>query len=428
MAVPPTCDVVVVGAGLAGLTAAYRLRRAGLTVAVMEARDEPGGRALTRFVDGEPTDLGGEWVGRAHRRVVRLMRELDLQLEPAGNTGHPVLWRLPDREQLSARPPKTVWPGLLRGIANAAWLSRRMPAEAPWSAPRARELDTHSVVDWLDGLALHADARYVLERTLGSMACGALHAMSLLQLVWLLRIAGGPLRSLNAGFQSRVGGGAQQIARRLAGALGDRMHYRTPCERVDQDSDGVVVTGAGVQMRGRRAVVAVPVTQLNDIHFEPALELIHRELTRLRIQPGVKVVGILPVGHSVRHNTVVGGEVLWAGWRRGDRVTGFVPASADASDSALIADLADAFRVAASDLRATTVMRWADQPHIGGCDAVFAPGQVTGLGPHLRRPHGLVEFAGAERSSWPINMEGAVRSGERAAAATLAALRTNYTL
>jgi monoamine oxidase len=150
------------------------------------------------------------------------------------------------------------------------------------------------------------------------------------------------------------------------------------------------------------------------------------ELTRLQdlhIDAGTKVIALLPQGHSVRHNTVLGGDVLWGAWRRGDRVTGFVPTVETAiPDDALVADLAQAFGVQPHQLRAPTVLRWADEHHIEGCDAVFAPGEVCALGPLMTRRHGLIEFAGAERSSWPDNMEGAVRSGEQAATRTLAAL------
>jgi monoamine oxidase len=105
-------------------------------------------------------------------------------------------------------------------------------------------------------------------------------------------------------------------------------------------------------------------------------------------------------------------------------VTGFVPPMAgEVSDNDLINDLAAAFGVQPpSDLRSPTVFRWAEQDYIGGCDPVFAPGQVRGFGRQLTTPHGLVRFANVARSSWPDNMEGAVRSGERAANQTLATL------
>jgi monoamine oxidase len=72
--------------------------------------------------------------------------------------------------------------------------------------------------------------------------------------------------------------------------------------------------------------------------------------------------------------------------------------------------------VSAADLHNPVICRWSSHPAIGGCDIGFTPGQLTAMGPHLAAGHGLVDFAGAERSSWPNNMEGAVESGNLAAA------------
>lgn len=417
----PPVDVAVVGAGLAGLTAAGAVQRAGRSVVVVEARDEVGGRARSRELDGLTADYGGEWIGRAHRRMHRLVRDLGLDVEPAANIGRRIRWRLPNRSTTGRLPPPRTWLGLARAIGRAAWQSRGIDPEAPWTARRAGELDDRSVAGWLDEIGLHAEARYLLERLIGSLACQSLDSMSLLHLLWLLRIAGGPVRSLNATFQWRISQGAQQVARGLAEPLAVRLN--TPIERINQDGDTATIHATELSVRAKRVIVAVPVTQLPRISFDPPLPPDLQRLSDLHIGPGTKVIAVLAHGHSVRHNTVLGGDILWGGWRRGDRVTGFVPpAGADATDDALVADLASAFDVRPDQLRSATVVRWTDEPHIGGCDAVFAPGEVCALGPLLARPHGLLEFAGAERSSWPDNMEGAVRSGERAAHRTLTAL------
>lgn len=419
----PFVDVAVVGAGLAGLTAARAVHRTGRSVFVAEARDEVGGRARSRELEGVTADYGGEWIGRAHREMHRLVRELALDVEPAGNIGHPIRWRLPDRVSTGRLPPARTWPGLARFFAHAAWQSRGIDPEAPWTAPRAADFDNRSVAAWLDDLGIDGEARYLLERLLGSLACRELDAMSLLHLLWLFRIAGGPVRSLNATFQWRISQGAQQVARRLAQPLRDAVRLNTPIERISQDDATATIHAAGLSVRANRVIVAVPVTRLSKITFDPPLPPELERLADLHIGPGTKVIAVLPRGHSVRHNTVLGGEMLWGGWRRGDRVTGFVPAAAgESNDDDLVADLAGAFGVRPDRLRSPRVVRWADEPHIGGCDAVFAPGEVRALGPLLVKPHGLLEFAGAERSSWPDNMEGAVRSGQGAARRTLAAL------
>jgi monoamine oxidase len=422
---PSRVDVVVVGAGLAGLSAARRLRRAGKTVMILEARDEVGGRTRSRELDGGVVDFGGEWIGRAHTRMRRLVRELGLHVESARNIGHPILWRLPNRQTCRRLPPTRALREVAGVVVRAGRDSRGVNPSAPWAASRAEELDALSVADWLDQRRLNNDGRYLFERLIGSLACQSLDAMSALQLMWLLRMAGNPIFSVATTFQWRIAEGAQEVSNRIVQELcGESVHLGSPVRRIHQHEDCTEVIAENRNVHGRRTIVATPVPQVTTIAFDPPLPPALERLSQLHVGAGTKVIARLPAGHHVGHNTVVGGRCLWGGWRRGDRITGFTPPMAGkVSDADLISDLATAFGVKSpTGLRCPTVFRWAEQDYIGGCDAVFAPGQVRGFGPLLRDRHGLVHFASVARSSWPDNMEGAVRSGERAADEILATM------
>lgn len=391
---------------------------------VLEARSEVGGRTHSRTVGGVVADFGGEWIGRAHRRTRGLVRELGLTVEPARNTGYPVLWRLPSGESIGRLPPAGSWSGLARVFGKAARLARGIRTTAPWEAPRAREFDAISTSGWFDGL-VDGEAAYVLERLIGSLSSRELERLSLLHFLWWMRLAGGPLRSLHTSFQSRVSEGAQEISRRIARELGDTVRVDAPARRIAQARDEVVVeVDGGEGYEAQRAIIAVPVPNVERIEFDPPLPERQRELSAINIGAATKVIALLPRGHGVRHNTVIGGEALWSAWRHDDRVTGFAPPPSDLLPAeVLVADLARAFRVAPGDLSSATVFRWADEEYIPGCDVAFAPGEVCRYGPALARPHGRLHFAGAERSSWPNNMEGALESGERAARELIQAYR-----
>jgi len=95
-------DVLVVGGGLAGLQAAATVRAHGLVPLVIEAGHELGGRARSGRAGSVAVDFGGEWFGRRHVRLTALARRFNLEVQPAGQLGHPVLWRLGERESVGA--------------------------------------------------------------------------------------------------------------------------------------------------------------------------------------------------------------------------------------------------------------------------------------------------------------------------------------
>ncbi|MGH2866875.1 MAG: flavin monoamine oxidase family protein, partial [Solirubrobacteraceae bacterium] len=382
-------DVIVVGAGLAGLNAARHLRRAGRSVLVLEARSEVGGRTRTRILEGNVADFGGEWIGWAHRRARALARELGLAVEPARNVGHPVLWRLPGGESIGRLPPARTWTDLARVFAAAAWTARAIDRTAPWSVTRASELDAVSVADWIDEMGVCGEARYILERLIGSLSSQQLERLSLLHLLWWMRHAGDPLRSLHTTFQWRLEAGAQELARGIARQFGDAVRTDSLVRKIVQNDSVIVEVEGGETYESERAIIAVPVPYVERIALNPPLPEQFRELSNLHIGPGTKVIALLPPGHGARHNTVIGGERLWGAWRRGDRVTGFAPPpAAELPDDELRADLAHAFNVAAGDLRSPSIFRWAGEAHIPGCDVAFAPGELCRYGPLLARPHG----------------------------------------
>src|SRR6516162_11213205 len=154
-------DVVVVGAGFAGLAAARELTRQGHDVLVFEGRDRVGGRSFTGSVAGLPADLGGTFVGPTQDAVLALAAELEILTTPTYRDGRNLIqwrgWARPYRGTI----PRLSLTGLL-DVGRLLWqferISRSVPLAAPWDARHARKLDDLSLGEWLRSIRATASS------------------------------------------------------------------------------------------------------------------------------------------------------------------------------------------------------------------------------------------------------------------------------
>jgi len=159
-------DVVIVGAGLAGLTAARELTAAGRSVLVLEARDRVGGRVVNQGIgDGKVVEMGGQWAGPTQDRILALARELGITTFPTYDTGQKVLHFGGRRGTYAGTIPRInplVLADVGRAQARLESLARRVPAGAPWTAPRARYWDGQTFETWIRRNAASRGARTLL--------------------------------------------------------------------------------------------------------------------------------------------------------------------------------------------------------------------------------------------------------------------------
>jgi monoamine oxidase len=285
--------VVVVGAGLAGLTAAVRLLERGAEVTVLEARDRVGGRTHgIEVAPGSWVDAGAAYLGDRHTALTALMAELDLKTTPttvvgdgrpadsrfalgtgdagSGDKGtgdqragnHTVAGRFP--------PLSAVALGEMFDLLDE--LTGVVRVDAPWLTPGADRLDTLTAAEWAERELRHPDSRLFFPLFLGEMMAADPADVSVLHMAFYLR-SGGGTRYLNAfeggAQQDRIAGGAHLLCERLAERLGDRVRLGRPVRAVHSTGDGATVYAGREEFPVDAVVVAVPPLLADDIHFGP---------------------------------------------------------------------------------------------------------------------------------------------------------------
>jgi monoamine oxidase len=447
-------DVVVVGAGLAGLAAAERLLAAGVEPLVLEARDRVGGRTLTApAADGTLIDHGAQWVGPTQRCVAALAERLGATTFPSFDQGLHTEHRDGTvrryRGELLGEDSE-VGPAVGAAFAELDAMAAAVPPEAPWTAELAGEWDSQTLESWIRARVAPAARPWVRLAAAATLAAEP-GDLSLLHVLFVARSAGGigPLVSTGGGAQERrFHEGAQTLALRLAGRLGDRVRLGAPVRLVRHGPGGVEVEAeveaGGQAVAAGHAIVAVPPALAGRIAYRPALPGWRGQLTqRVPMGSAVKVHALYeepfwraqglsgqaiadsgPIRVTYDNSPAGGSPGVLVGFVEGGPARAWARWSPAERREAALAGLACLFGEPARRPRELLEWSWTDEEWTGGCYAgYFPPGVWTAYGPALRAPVGRLHWAGTETATaWAGYMEGAVQSGDRAATEVLNAL------
>jgi monoamine oxidase len=454
MSAPRTTDVVVIGAGLAGLTAARTLTAAGQSVVVLEARGRVGGRTLNHDLgDGQVVEAGGQFVGPTQNHILKLAAELDIKTFPAHNDGASVYVHngIAKRFTGDIPPDRLALPDVGIVMRRINQLSRRVPVDTPWTAPHARKWDSMTFESWIRRTTAGSGGLDLINVFLGSAYGGTAADASLL---FSLHYIAGMGDENNPGTiergigvegaaqEARFVGGSQLVSIRMADQLEGRVVLNAAVRAVEQDAALVTVRTKDRAWTAKHAIVAIPPALAARINWSPLLPAQQDALfgrlafgTLMKCaavydQPfwradGLSGQGVFRSGSplcSMFDNTPPGGGPgVLLGFLGGRQWRAWAHRPSRERRAAVLRRFAQV--VGPDALRPVDYFEqdWtAEEFTRGGPTSVAAPGVLTEFGAWRDRPHGRVHWAGAEHADyWNGYMDGAVRSGADTAATIL---------
>lgn len=422
-------DVVVVGAGLAGLSAARDLERGGASVTVLEARDRVGGRVeQTELPDGRIVQLGGEVVGSRHTAYLGLVAELGLTLVPS---------YVAEPGDITREVPEAVdvgeWPSWFtssdvaaheRVESAMAQVVRRIDPEDPWACPDLHRLDRMSVGDFVREAGATPSVLRSYELVHLSLADGSIERTSMFAYARKIAVGGGTSSyDVEEWENQRVAEGSATVALRMAAELGD-LRLATPVARIAVGSGGcMVTTAAGEVLRSEAVVLAVPSGPARDVDIVGVSEERLASLRRQRHAWAAKFVAAYeePFWRARGQNALAESEgVLGSTWPQGDgvlsalvppeRYAAFVASDAVTRTREALEQVARMFGDRALSPVRTWTRLWGSDPWTQGYVTNWRPGDVEAVGPL----HGTHEppFYVCGSDQWVAGyLEGAVRTG-----------------
>jgi len=422
-------DVVVVGGGFAGVTAAREAALRGARTLLLEARDRLGGRTWTAPWEGLDVELGGGWVHwhQPHTWSELTRGGIGVQLsEPEASTHW---WVGDERRSGTAEERDAIaergWNSFVAGCDEALPNPYR-----PLDGGAAMEaFDRLSIIQRIDQLGLDEEERAVLVAECESLAHGFAHEAGAFAVVRWHQLSGGSLALTQyTGGRVTIQGGTQALLGAIARGADVETRLETPVAAIVQTADGVeVTTAAGDTLPARAVIVAVPVNALGGIRFEPGLSALKQEaIATGQASRGIKIF-IRARGDEATQNAIRAGHefgYLATEWRYDD------------GTQTLIGFGLDAAAIVASDLRAVqaamdtilpgyevldaTAHDWLSDPYARGTWAIHRPGWYSSYHAEMQRPEGRIVLAGSDLANgWAGFMDGAIESGLTSARAAV---------
>ncbi len=449
----PAKKVIVVGAGLAGLSAAYELSQAGHDVTILEAQMRPGGRVLTLrepFSDGLYAEAGAMFLGDSYYHLMRYAKLFSLPLHPLHPPNLALLYHIRGKRLKVKRGETVEWPLDLTPEEEQLGLGgmRRKyfslpadlgdPTDPGWPPESVKKYDRITYAEFWRSHGASPDAVALLRAGRDFYGDG-LDTVSALQ---FLRGQAAFQKSsqLSPGNQSFViKGGSDLIPKAFAARLTEKIYYGVPVVKIEHDSQRVravfLQAGSHQVMAADHLICAIPFSVLKHVEVSPPFspakrsaidQLLYTSVARVYLQSRTRfwidegVTGFanvdLPIMRVLEHPMSEPGtrgilEAYMSG-AQGRRATAMTESERIRFTLEQMEKVHPGIR---ENFEGGISKCWDEDQWARGAFTWFKPGQMSSLVPHIARPEGRVHFAGEHTSAWTASMEGALESGVRAA-------------
>lgn len=442
-------NIVIIGAGLAGLSAAYQLTQAGHEITILEARTRAGGRVHTLrepFSDDLHAEAGAMFVPDVHNLTMHYVKLLGLTLIPIQERASTPTLYLEGRRFDPPEQGKVAWPlhlspeekrlgldGMTEKYVLGALKEIGNPQSPGWPSENVKRFDRMTYAEFLRSRGATPDAVRLLRLNDADLSGDGIERVSALM---VLREAA---LNYNENQLSTIKGGTDLLPKALAARLSAKILYGSPVVKIEQDAQSVKVTfrqaGERVSIVADYLISAVPFTLLREIEVSPPFspekerairELPYTSVARVYLQSrrefwnqeslGVSAYTDLPI-MAIINSTLnqPGTRGILESYSAGERAREMTVRNEMERIQFTLEQVEKVYPGIRKNFEGGASVAWDEDRWARGAFAWFKPGQMSELLPHIARAEGRIHFAGEHTSDWPGWMQGAFQSGHRAA-------------